>query len=107
MLLHGRWCALGRWKGIQQSQRSGDTSGLPGKPKTLLEVLGKNRLIIEHHRGISCYAPEEIWVKTTFGQLQIRGADLRLCCMSRQQLCILGRIDALELIGRESHGSVE
>ena len=80
---------------------------MPGIPKTLLEMLGNNRLVIEHHKGIQCYGPEEIMVRTTFGQLQIRGRELSLCCMRREQLCIVGLIDALELMGRESHGPVE
>ena len=76
-------------------------------PQTLFEVLGNGRLVIEHHRGISCYAQEEIMVKTTFGHLLIRGKNLTLCCMRRDQLCILGQIDVLELKGSEACGSVE
>lgn len=92
---------------IKERLSAADASRIPGKPKTLVELLGNHRLVIEHHQGIRCYAPEEILVKTTFGMLSIQGADLHLCCMSRQQLCIMGRIDVLTLIGRESHGSVE
>lgn len=77
------------------------------KPETLVEVLGKKRMVIEHHAGISCYASEEIVVRTTFGQLRIQGKELTLCCMRREQLCITGIFDSLELIGREKHGSVE
>lgn len=90
----------------EQLSAAGD-SQMPGKPKTLMELLGNHRLVIEHHQGIRCYAPEEILVRTTFGMLLIQGSDLHLCCMSRQQLCIIGRIDVLTLTGREAHGSVE
>ena len=82
------------------------SSGASG-PKTLFEVLGNGRVVIEYHRGITCYTPEEIWVRTTFGQLQIQGKELSLCCMRREQLCIMGEIDALVLKGREMNGFVE
>ena len=71
------------------------------KPRTLVEVIGKHRVLVEHHRGILGYGTEEILVGTGYGVLRIRGADLRLCCMSRQQLFISGRIDSLTLEGRE------
>lgn len=80
----------------------------PGKPgRTLLEILGKERLVIERHRGIQCYGTEEILVRTSYGQLHISGSGLSLCCMSREQLCVTGRIDSVELIGRAGNGSVE
>lgn len=78
-----------------------------GKPQTLIEVLGKNRLVFEHHGGISCYTPEQIMVRTTYGYLTIKGKDMKLCCMSRQQLCIMGTIENLELIGGSENGPVE
>lgn len=81
-------------------------AGIPGpaeqiKPRTLVEVIGKKRVLVEHHRGILGYGTEEILVGTGYGVLRIRGAELRLCCMSRQQLFVSGRIDSLALEGRE------
>lgn len=69
--------------------------------RTLVEIVGKQRLLVEHHRGILGYGTEEILVGTDYGILRITGAELRLCCMSRQQLFISGRIDDLALEGRE------
>lgn len=71
------------------------------RPRTLVEIVGKQRVLVEHHRGILGYGAEEILVGTGYGILRIAGADLRLCCMSRQQLFISGRIDSLTLEGRE------
>lgn len=88
-----------------QQQAQGAASGQPGR--TLLEIVGKERLVIERHRGIQCYGTEEILVRTSFGQLRISGSGLSLCCMSREQLCVTGRIDLIELIGRGGNGSVE
>lgn len=71
------------------------------QPRTLVEILGKKRVLVEHHRGILGYGTEEILVGTGYGILRICGEELRLCCMSRQQLFITGRIDQLVLEGRE------
>lgn len=91
-----------QWFGQQMQGTSGTQMG-----KTLMEILGKERVVIEHHRGIQCYGTDEILVRTTFGQLRISGSGLKLCCMSREQLCITGRVDAVELIGRMANGTLE
>ena len=83
-------------------------NSVPGQQrKTLLEVLGKERLVIEQHRGIQCYGTEEILVRASFGQIHITGNGLVLCCMSREQLCITGTIDKVELLGRSGCGHME
>ncbi len=66
------------------------TEGL--RPKTLVELYGNERVLIEEHRGILGYGDEAIRVGTSFGALVIEGMELRLCCMSRSQLVIRGRI---------------
>lgn len=70
-------------------------------PKTLVEMLGQSRVLVEHHKGILRYGTEEIVVGATFGMLIISGQELRLCCMSRQQLFVSGTISAVRLEGRE------
>lgn len=69
---------------------SADSSGL--KPRTLVELYGIERVLIEQHRGILAYGSECIRVGTSFGELVVEGLELRLCCMSRSQLVIRGRI---------------
>ena len=71
------------------------------QPRTLVEIIGKQRVLVEHHRGILGYGSEEILVGTGYGMLRIIGSGLRLCCMSRQQLFSSGRIDGVTLEGRE------
>lgn len=83
------------WK--QAFQRPGETVN----PKTLVEIWGKGRVLVEHHRGILGYGTEEIVVGATFGMLRVTGKGLRLCCMSRQQIFISGEITAVCLEGRE------
>lgn len=87
----------------QQTRQAGRISG----GNTLLEIVGRDRLVIERHRGISCYADEQIQIRTSYGYLLISGCGLRLCCMSREQLCITGRIDGVKLMGRDGNGAVE
>ena len=67
-----------------------DAGGL--RPKTLVELYGNERVLIEEHRGILAYGDDEIRVGTSFGVAVIQGMELRLCCMSRSQLVIRGRI---------------
>ena len=62
------------------------------RPKTLIELYGNERVLIEEHRGILAYGDEEIRVGTSFGMAVVEGRELRLCCMSRSQLVIRGRI---------------
>ena len=65
------------------------------RPKTLIELYGNERVLIEEHRGILAYSNEEIRVGTSFGSALIEGMELRLCCMSRSQLVIRGRIGSV------------
>ncbi|MBQ7099216.1 MAG: YabP/YqfC family sporulation protein [Oscillospiraceae bacterium] len=62
------------------------------RPKTLIELYGNERVLIEEHRGILGYGDDAIRVGTSFGALVVEGTELRLCCMSRSQLVIRGRI---------------
>ena len=71
------------------------TEGL--RPKTLVELYGNERVLIEEHRGIVAYGAEAIRVGSTFGMVMIEGAELRLCCMSRSQIVIRGRIECIRL----------
>ena len=61
-------------------------------PRTLAEVYGTERVLIEQHKGIVSYGAEIIRVGATDGFLVVEGQDLRLCCMSRAQLVIRGKI---------------
>lgn len=67
------------------------------KLRTLAEVYGQERVLIEQHRGILSYGTECIRIGTTYGQLAVEGDGLRICCMSRSQLVIRGRIQLLRM----------
>ena len=68
---------------------------IPGQP--LIEILGQNRVIIEHHKGVIHYGDDEIRVRVHYGQIQIKGSALELMKMSKQQLVICGNIDCVQL----------
>ena len=72
---------------------------LPGE--VLVEILGKNRVLIERHRGVREYSPDRIGVNVRYGVVQISGSGLQLRCMTRDQLVITGCIESVELLGRE------
>lgn len=65
--------------------------------RTLLELYGQERLLVEQHRGILRYGDDCIRIAATFGTLVVEGTELRLCCMSRSQLVIRGRLRAIRL----------
>lgn len=75
--------------------RDWKTEGL--RPRTLVELYGNGRVLIEEHRGILAYGDEEIRVGTTYGMAVIEGLELRLCCMSRSQLVVCGRIGCVRM----------
>ena len=72
---------------------SADGTGL--KPRTLAEIYGNERILVEQHRGILGYGEECIRIGTSYGELVVEGRGLRLCCMSRSQLVIRGQIECV------------
>ena len=67
------------------------------QPRTLAEVYGMDRLLVEQHRGILSYGNECIRIAATCGVLVVEGEDLRLCCMSRSQLVIRGKLRSVRM----------
>ena len=65
--------------------------------QSLIELKGTERLLIEHHRGILSYGTQEILAGTSFGRVRVQGENLHLCCMSREQLFIVGTIQGVIL----------
>ena len=68
---------------------------LPGM--TVAELAGDRRVLIEGHRGVTEYCRERITVKVSYGWLCVQGCGLELRQMSKQQLVVSGRIDAIGL----------
>jgi len=71
------------------------TDGIPGQ--TIVEIAGEGRVLIENHYGVMGYSRERILVKVKFGCISVCGCGLELLKMTREQLVIRGRIDAVTL----------
>ena len=71
---------------------------VPGVP--LVEIAGRNRVLIENHKGIIEYGCCEIRAKVKFGCICVRGNKLELTKMTKQQLLICGGIEEVLLLER-------
>lgn len=68
---------------------------IPGQP--LVEILGQQRVLIEHHAGVIEYSRERIQVKMCYGCLCVCGQELMLARMTADQLIITGQIDSVSI----------
>lgn len=66
---------------------------LPGN--SIVEVFGDKRVLIENHYGVSAYSRCEVCVKIPLGTVRISGSALELMCMTKHQLVVCGRIEAV------------
>ncbi len=73
---------------------------LPGEPipgQPVVEIAGTDRVLIEHHGGVTEYGCNRIRVKVAYGNVCVSGERLELKRMTREQLIIGGRIDCVAL----------
>ena len=81
-------------------QKLADEADLPAEPLPgvpVVELAGDRRVLIERHGGVTEYSGERICVKVRYGLVCICGCGLELACMTREQLVVTGRIDAVQL----------
>lgn len=64
---------------------------------SLLELAGDRRILIENHVSVVHYSTQQVLVRVDFGQLCIKGSALRLTRLGKEQLVIMGQIDAIKL----------
>lgn len=72
---------------------------LPGMP--LVELTGRERILVENHRGILEYGQERILIRVSFGMVDITGRCLRITRMGKDSLVAIGQITGLSLRGGE------
>lgn len=86
----------------QRLTREGAASGglYPGCP--LVEILGNCRVLIEGHRGVREYTPDRIRVGVRMGCVEITGSELKMRCMTREQLVIVGCIHTVTMTRRDT-----
>ena len=61
-----------------------------------LTLTANRRALIENHCGIEEYGLEEIRVRLKRGGIVLRGSDLRLEAMNREELLICGKLQSVE-----------
>lgn len=91
-------------KGKQLMLQLTERAGLPMEPVPgvpLVEIAGDNRVLIEHHCGITAYGENHIQVKVSYGFLCVTGECLRIVGMNRQQLVIKGKIQGVQVMKGE------
>ena len=89
---------MGKWMERLADRADLQGEALPGQP--LVEILGEQRVLIEHHAGVTEYGREKIQVRMSYGGLCICGYGLELARMNVDQLIISGRIDSVSIIRR-------
>lgn len=62
----------------------------------LIHLTGSTRARVENHRGIDEYTPELIRIRAAAGHIVIRGRDLTVKELARDDLICAGRILAVE-----------
>lgn len=65
--------------------------------QSLVEIFGKERVVIENHRGIVQYNTCQICVKKQNGFITVTGKGLNIARMSKEQLVITGCIESVGL----------
>ena len=89
---------------VVNRNRSVDTlavkAGLPGEVlpgQTLIELLGRKRVLIENHKGLICYNGNRIVVRGLGGAVCICGCEMKIVTMTNAQLVICGEIRQVTL----------
>lgn len=67
------------------------------KVKSLIEICGNKRVLVEHHLGILDYNHNDILVKLTCGSAHVCGQKLELKLLSKEKLIISGNISCITL----------
>ena len=68
----------------------------------IIEIAGEKQVLIENHFGVKEYGCEQISVRMRYGLAVISGSQLELRQMTKEQLVISGRINAISLIRRNN-----
>lgn len=94
----------GIWRRLTRDGELGDQP-LPGR--SLVELAGRDRVLIENHQGVLEYSRQRIGVRVKFGSILVCGQCLELRHMTRDRLVICGNIQGVTLEGGKSGGYLE
>lgn len=63
-----------------------------------LTMVGDRQLSLENHRGIIEYDPDRVRVSTNQGEIRVRGADLCIRSIAKEEILLAGQILAVEFV---------
>lgn len=63
----------------------------------LISLHGSYAVVLENHRGMIAYGPEEVCVKTKTGMVRVQGERLCIHCMTKKTLELRGKIHRVEI----------
>lgn len=66
-----------------------------------IEIIGRNEIRVENHKGIIIFDKQEIKLKTKVGVLKILGDNFNLLFMGGETLIIEGDLKSLEYEGEK------
>ena len=85
---------------IQRIAQAADLTSEPVPGQPLIEIVSDRSVLIENHRGVTQYSTQIITVRVKYGCISVKGCALELSRMTKEQLIITGKIDAVELCRR-------
>ena len=74
------------------------THPIPGN--SIVELFGDSRVLVERHGGITSFSESRICIKTSYGNAQVTGNGLRIACISKDQLVVVGCVESVSIIRR-------
>lgn len=81
-------------------ERIGSAADLAKKAldiEPLVELAGKNRVLVENHCGITEYGSERIGIKVKHGCIYVLGCGLSLLYMSEEKIVITGSVRGVQM----------
>lgn len=82
-------------------QRLASLLELPGDVLTemaRISLIGDRELLVENHRGLALYLPEQVVLVVPGGRLLVQGHELAIGAISPDQALIRGQICALQYV---------
>ncbi|MGE5528009.1 MAG: sporulation protein YqfC [Patescibacteria group bacterium] len=63
-----------------------------------LTLIGDRQVSLENHRGVIEYAPDLVRVSSNRGEIRIRGVDLSIRSIVKEEILLHGRVIGVDLV---------
>lgn len=63
-----------------------------------ITMVGNTQLTLENHRGIIEYEPDLVRISTNRGEIRVRGSELSIGSIIKEEIQLQGRIAAVDLV---------